>query len=332
MNTRDPTAATTSAEPASHTFREVMPAAAFVVLWSTGYIAGKVAIEYAAPFTALTVRFGGAALLFALLLLFRPAQWPTGRALLHSAVVGALSLAMQFGGVYGAFALGASSGFAALVIGSMPLATSLTSAMLGSRQPASHWFGLLIGFSGVLLVLQDRLGSGLGSTAAGIALFIGLCGITFGTLYQKRYALGGDLNSSLLVQNLTATALLAPFAVLHEHLRISASTAFVASMLWLILINSGGTFALLFVLLRRGAATRVSTLFYLVTPVTAVMGWALMHEPISPIKLIGFGLAAGGVYLGTRPASQRPVEAQGRVEPRSAVTYSNRSTLARCPR
>jgi drug/metabolite transporter (DMT)-like permease len=280
--------------------RETLPAAAFVVLWSTGYIAGKIAVEHAAPFTTLTLRFGGASLMFALLVLLRRTPLPPLKVLAHSAVVGLLTLALQFGGVYGAFALGSSSGFAALVIGSMPLAVSLTAAALGERQPASHWFGLLLGLAGVLLVLQDKLGSGLGSIGAGIALFLGLCGITFGTLYQKRHASTVDLNVGLLAQNVSATMVLAPFALLLEHFRFDTSLPFVESMLWLILVNSGGTFALLFVLLRQGAATRVSTLFYLVTPVTAVMGWALMHEPMSAIKLAGFALAASGVYIGTR--------------------------------
>ncbi|HZR36833.1 MAG TPA: DMT family transporter [Nevskia sp.] len=282
-------------------FRETLPAAAFVVLWSSGYIAGKTAVEHAAPFTVLTLRFGGAAALFALLMLARRVPLPATRLLLHSAVVGLLSMALQFVGVYGAFALGASSGFAALVIGCMPLATSLTAAVaLGERQPASHWFGLLLGLGGVLLVLQDKLGSGLGSPVAGLLLLLGLCGITFGTLYQKRHALDLDLSAGLMMQNLAATVVLAPVAVLHEHLRFDGSGAFYGSMAWMIVVNSVGTLALLFVLLRRGAATRVSTLFYLVTPVTAVMGWAVMHEPMSAIKLAGFALAATGVYVGTR--------------------------------
>ncbi len=300
MNTRTMTESGNTPWLDSRALRESLPAAAFVVLWSTGYIAGKIAVAHAAPFTTLSLRFGGASLLFAALVLLRGTKLPGAKVLLHSAVVGLLSLALQFGGVYGAFALGASSGFAALVIGSMPLAVSLTAAALGERQPASHWFGLLLGLAGVLLVLQDKLGSGLGSMAAGVALFLGLCGITFGTLYQKRHASSVDLNVGLLTQNLTATVVLAPIALLHEHFRFDTSTAFIGSMLWLILVNSGGTFALLFILLRQGAATRVSTLFYLVTPVTAVMGWVLMHEPMSAIKLAGFALAATGVYIGTR--------------------------------
>jgi drug/metabolite transporter (DMT)-like permease len=106
-----------------------------------------------------------------------------------------------------------------------------------------------------------------------------------------------------MIQNLVATLLLAPFALLHEHFRFDSSAAFTGSLLWMIFLNSGASFALFFMLLRRGLATRVSTLFYLVTPITAIMGWLLMHEPMSAIKVTGFALAAGGVYLATRNAS-----------------------------
>jgi drug/metabolite transporter (DMT)-like permease len=289
-------------EPAANmaTARGTLPAVAFVVLWSTGYIAGKTAVLHAAPFTVLTLRFGGASLMFAVLVAWLRPAWPGLRVVVHSAGVGLLTLALQFGGVYEAFSLGSSSGFAALVIGSMPLATSLAAAAMGEKQRVNHWIGLFMGFAGVLLVLEDRLGSGLGSAAAGFALIVGLCGFTFGTLYQKRHAVNVDFNIGLLSQNLAATVVLAPVALLHEHLRFDATPAFVGSMLWMILVNSGAAFILLFLLLRHGAATRVSTLFYLVTPVTAVMGWALMGEPMSAVKLLGFALAAGGVYIGTR--------------------------------
>jgi drug/metabolite transporter (DMT)-like permease len=300
VNTRSLAVPAPAARLQASAVRDSLPAAAFVFLWSTGYIAGKIAVTHAAPFTTLTLRFGGAALLFAAIVLLRRPHWPDRAALLHSAVVGLLSLVLQFGGVYGAFALGASSGFSALVIGCMPLTTALAATALGERQRSGYWLGLVLGLAGVLLVLQDRLGSGLGSGLAGVALLLGLCGITCGTLYQKRHASELDVNIGLLVQNLAATVVLAPIALLQEHLRFDASPAFIGSLLWMILVNSGVSFALFFLLLRRGEATRVSTLFYLVTPITAVLGWLLMREPMSVIKLSGFALAAAGVYIATR--------------------------------
>lgn len=292
----------------SGVFKDRLPAALFVFLWSTGYIAGKIAVAHAAPFTTLTLRFAGAALLFGAVVLARRPRWPNIGSILHSGVVG-LSLAIQFGAIYAAFALGTSPGFSALVIGCMPLTTAMVAAAMGEKQGMSQWLGLLLGLAGVLLVLQDRLGSGVGSGLAGLALLLALAGITFGTIYQKRHALALDLNIGLMVQNLVATAVLAPIALLHEHFRFDTSAAFTGSLLWMIFLNSGASFALFFMLLRRGAATRVSTLFYLVTPLTAIMGWVLMDEAMSLTKVMGFALAAGGVYLATR-SSAPPIAAR----------------------
>src|ERR1700722_17424321 len=123
MNIRSMSASALAPAANMATARGTLPAVAFVLLWSTGYIAGKTAVLHAAPFTVLTLRFGGASLLFAVLVACLRPAWPGLRVVCHSAGVGLLTLAVQFGGVYEAFSLGSSSGFAALVIGSMPLAT-----------------------------------------------------------------------------------------------------------------------------------------------------------------------------------------------------------------
>jgi drug/metabolite transporter (DMT)-like permease len=72
----------------------------------------------------------------------------------------------------------------------------------------------------------------------------------------------------------------------------------IASSAWLALVNSIGAVSLLYLLLRRGEASRVATLFFLVPPITATMAFAAFHETLTPIAVIGFGLAAAGVYFG----------------------------------
>jgi len=272
----------------------------FVVLWSTGYLAGKLALAHGAPFTLLSVRFGSAALIFAALALFARLPWPSLRETLHSAVVGLFSLALQFGGVYAGIKLGASAGAAALVIGIMPLGVALLARALGDAVSKAQWLGFVLGLAGVLLVVADRVDSANVGSMAYIALAIGLFGICIGTLYQKRHGSNVDLRIGLFIQHLAAVLLLLPLAWWWEHFEFDGSAAFYLASAWLVLVNSVATFALLFVLLRRGAATAVAALFYLVPPVTAVMSSVLLGEHMSLLKLAGFALAAVGVYLGTR--------------------------------
>ena len=107
-------------------------------------------------------------------------------------------------------------------------------------------------------------------------MLLGLVGISAGTLYQKRQAPTVDLRAGLALQNLAATLVLLPFAWLLEGFRFEATGTFFAATAWLVLVNSLGGFALLFVLIRRDAATSVAALFFLVPPVTAVLGHLLL--------------------------------------------------------
>ncbi len=270
------------------------------MLWSTGYLAGKLALAHGAPFTLLVVRFGSAALIFAVLALFARLPWPSLREALHSAVVGLFSLALQFGGVYAGIKLGASAGAAALVIGIMPLGVALLARALGDPVSKTQWLGFVLGLGGVLMVVVDRVDSANVGSMAYVALALGLFGICIGTLYQKRHGSNVDLRIGLFIQHLAAMLLLLPLAWWWEHFEFDDSAPFYLASAWLVLVNSVATFALLFVLLRRGAATAVAALFYLVPPVTAIMSFVLLGEHMSLLKLAGFALAAVGVYLGTR--------------------------------
>ena len=294
-----------AAEPARARWLGAVAGFGFVVIWCTGYIAGKIAVGHSGPFTALCLRFAAAALVFAALALAARLPWPSRRDAGHSAVVGALQLALQFGGVYGALKLGASAGVAALVIGAMPLTVSAFSLLLGERIGRLQWLGLIVGLAGVWLVLGDRIADASASLYAVLALLAGLIGISCGTLYQKRHGSSVDLRIGLLIQNLTATILLLPLAIGLEGLHADGTQAFWLATLWIVLVNSVGGFALLFMLIRRGAATQVAALFYLVPAVGAVMGHFVLGEVLTRLEIAGFFVAAVGVYLGTRTSAPR---------------------------
>lgn len=287
-----------AAERRPWNLHEFLPAA-FIVVWSTGYLASKVAIAHAGPFTVLVLRFGIAALAFAALAAIARPAWPPARTLAHSAVVGLLSLALQFGALYTGMAHGASAGIAALVIGAMPIGVSLLATLTGEALTRRQWAGFALGFAGVVLVVADRIDPNALTPAAFAALLVALVGISAGTVYQKRHATDVDLRIGLGVQHAVATLALLPFAV-HEGFRHDGSAAFALSMGWLVAVNSLGGFGLLFVLIRRGAATSVAALFYLVPAATAAMSWLVLGESLTAFKFAGFALAAGGVFLATR--------------------------------
>jgi drug/metabolite transporter (DMT)-like permease len=74
----------------------------------------------------------------------------------------------------------------------------------------------------------------------------------------------------------------------------------VGALLWSIGPISLGAMTLWFILLRNGAATRVSSLLYLTPPTTAIMAWVLFDELLTPTIMMGTVVTVAGVYLVTR--------------------------------
>jgi drug/metabolite transporter (DMT)-like permease len=66
---------------------------------------------------------------------------------------------------------------------------------------------------------------------------------------------------------------------------------------WLVFVLSFGAIWLLYFLIRRSAATRVASLFYLTPPLTALMAWALFDERLAPLSLLGMAICVAGVFL-----------------------------------
>lgn len=275
-------------------------AGAFVVLWCSGYPAAKIAIQHGGAFTLLAWRFALATAIFGLLAFAGRAERPTRACVMHSIVVGVLSLAISFGGVYSGLKLGVSSGISALIIGAMPLSTALCATLVGERLAWRQWVGLALGFVGVALVLDGRLGAGDAPIAAYAAPIVGLFSLSIGTLYQKRHSVKMDLRVGLAVQHLAALVLMLPLAAFVEHFAADWSAAYSGGLAWLVLVNAVGGFALFFLLLRRGAATDVAALFYLMPPITAVMSFFVLGERLTLPMLPGFALVVAGIWLGTR--------------------------------
>ena len=271
----------------------------FVLLWSTGFVSAKFGLPYAEPLTFLLLRFALVVALMLPLALTMRAVWPQTLAQVgHVAVVGVLMQGGYLGGVFCSIHLGMSAGVSALIVGVQPILTAFASAPLfGERLHARQWAGLALGFGGVLLVVTSR--SALtGITPATLALsLLALASITAGTLYQKRYCGAVDLRTGSVIQFCAAGVLVLPLALAFETMRVHWTGELIFALVWLVLVLSIGAISLLYILIRKGAATRVTSLFYLVPPTTALMAYAMFGETLNAAALAGMVLAAAGVAL-----------------------------------
>jgi drug/metabolite transporter (DMT)-like permease len=282
-----------------------MPAV-FVLIWSTGFIVARYGMPYAPPLGFLAMRYALSVLAFGVWIAFARVAWPHGRAQwAHLAITGVLMHAGYLGGVWAAVKAGIGAGTVALIVGLQPVLTALwLSATVGAHSIARRqWLGLLLGFGGLMLVVGHKLADGQGNgeiTGFNLALGVfALLSITVGTLYQKRFVAPCDVRTANAVQLAAAFVVTAPLALL-ESGAWDLHPELVGAMTWSVFVLTLGGSSMLYLLIQRGAAARVTSLLYLVPPCTAVMAWLLFGEPLSAQVLGGIALTAAGVALVVR--------------------------------
>lgn len=273
----------------------------FVLIWSTGFIVAKFGLPYAPPLTFLLLRFLGVLIVLLPLVLLLRAPWPLG-SMRHIAVAGVLVQAGYLAGVWCAIKLGMPAGLSALIVGMQPVLTAFAAPLIGEKVRGRQWLGLVFGLCGVALVVANKI-TLTGLSWGSIALCVmALLSITVGTMYQKRYCPHFDLRTGTFIQFAASSIVVLPLAIWLEDFSPALQTVqwtpnFIAALLWAILALSIGSIFLLFTLIRKSAATQVTSLLYLTPPTTALMAWAAFGEVFSLIGAAGMLLAVIGVIF-----------------------------------
>lgn len=269
----------------------------FVVLWASGFIGAKFGLPYAEPMTFLTLRMAAVAALIGIVIALTRPPWPSRQGVVHSAVTGLFVHGFYLGGVFVSIDQHLPAGLSALVVSLQPVLTAtLANRFLGEPVRLRQWAGLALGVIGVALVVSGKAAgetTALGWTAAVVALV----GMTIGTLYQKRFGGSIDWRPGFLIQYSAAGIMLAAAALLFESRTVQWTADFVFALAWLVIVLSFGAIWLLYYLIKRQAAARVVSLFYLTPPFTALMAYAAFGERLGPLALAGMAVCIAGVFL-----------------------------------
>ena len=276
----------------------------FVFLWSSAFITGKVIVEDSSPIAALCFRFAIVTFGFFLYSLiakqkiFHPIA-ETSKAM----ATGILFHGIYLGGCWFSLSKGMPAGIVALIVTLQPILTSLLAGpLLGERVTWRQWIGIVLGFGGTLLVLGIDVLEAFPMIAL-IASCVALLAITAGTLWQKKLSMDMPLSVNNIYQSFSASIFLLILSFSLESPFINFTTSFVLAMAWQIIAVSFGAFTILMFLIKKGSASKTSALFFLIPPVSAVMGWLFVEETLTTYDLIGLCIATFGVYIATRKES-----------------------------
>jgi len=279
----------------------------FVIIWSTGFIIAIYGMPHAEPMTFLVMRFSGVVICMLPIVLLFKAPWPSFSQTLHIAIAGIFLQAGYVGGVWVAVKDGMSAGLIALIVGLQPILTAWLAAFISEKVTREQWLGLMIGLLGVGLVVWTKLSLiGLSFYSLIFGCFA-LLSITAGTLYQKKFCSQFDIRTGSVIQFIASVLVCTPFMLFFETMEVEWVPEMIGALLWGIFAISIGAISLLFILIRNGAATRVTSLMYLTPPTTALMAWILFNEPITWVIVLGILLTSSAVLLVNRAGSKAVV-------------------------
>jgi drug/metabolite transporter (DMT)-like permease len=273
------------------------------ILWGGTYLGMRVALQSFPPFLLAGIRFVIAGVLMFVFLRVRGVPMPTRKEWLGAALVGALLLTGGNGGVVFAEQW-VSSGLAAVAVGAVPLWAALFAGFFGRWPTRFEWYGLVLGFAGLILL---NLGHGLSSTnpLGTIVLLIAPVSWALGSILSARVSLPKGFMSSA-VQLLCGGALLLIIG-LSSGERITQPPTLPAIWAMLFLIMGGSLVAYTaYGYLLSHVRPSLATSYAYVNPVVAVcLGIWLAGEQITLIGIVAMLIILSGVVLVTIGRGQK---------------------------
>ncbi|HBR1847798.1 TPA: DMT family transporter [Klebsiella quasipneumoniae subsp. quasipneumoniae] len=268
--------------------------ATFVLLWGSAAIFTRWGLDNASPMALLVFRFLIALVALAPLAIVRRRWLPAPGTRLQTAATGLMLIGGYSVCYFEAMANGVTPGLIATIMGIQPI---LTLCVVERRLQGRRLLGLLIALAGlVLLVWRSLAMTGILFALAALLL------ITFGALWQKRSRQSpADVLPLQYAVSLGLCLLIAPVS----GFRFTVNAGLIIPVLFLGLLISVVAQLLLYRLLSAGNIVNVTSLFYLVPAITALLDYLLLGNRLPAAAMVGMVAIVGGIVLVFRTGKVR---------------------------
>ncbi len=279
--------------------RQVAAVVLLVLAWGSTFAAVKIGLDSAPPvlFGGLRSLLGGAVMVvLAASRSGRPSlrhTWPAYAVLTLLNVV--LFFTLQTLAI-----LELPSGLAAVLIYLQPVLVGVLAApLLGESLTGSKIAGLLLGFTGIVVVSWGAF-SGHASLLGVAYAVVGALVWALGTIAFKRYDGRVDALWAVAIPFLVGGLVLTAGGAAVEGTSIDWSGEFVLAFLYAALVGTALSWSLWFGLVSSGDAGRAASFIFFVPLVSLTIGAVFLHESLGPSLLVGAALVILGVYLVNR--------------------------------
>ena len=277
--------------------------ATICVVWGTTYFAIKVALESVPPFLMGGIRYLMAGAVLAAWIVARGGRLPGRASWRVFALVGILMLGLGNGGVVLAEQW-VPSGLAAVVIATSPFWMVGVEALSpgGERLTGRHVIGLLLGFSGILLLVGPSLWGGSGQrwqTLAGVlALQLACAGWAVGSSYGKRHAPKVTPAMSAAAQMLCGgLVMLTAGSLLGEWRALSFTRVSTGALIYLTVLGSLAAFVAYIYALTHLPVSIVSLYAYINPVIAVALGTLLLGEPFGMRMVLAVAIILAGLAI-----------------------------------
>ncbi len=263
----------------------------FVLLWGSAAIFTRWGLDNASPIALLILRFSTALIALSLLAIFRKRLLPKHGTRKQVLLTGLLMIAGYSICYFKAMAHGVTPGLMATIMGIQPI---LTLCLLEKSLQKERLFGLLIALAGLILLVWKSLTMAF---IAPIGIFFALTAlicITFGAIMQKNIQ---QAPTDVLPLQYVVSLVICLFIVPFEHFEITWNSQLIISVLFLGILISVVAQLLLYRLLNQGNIVNVTSLFYLVPIVTALLDFLILKNTLPLAGLIGMIAILLGLLL-----------------------------------
>lgn len=263
----------------------------FVLLWGSAAIFTRWGLDSASPIALLILRFATALFVLLLIAIFRKRLLPKHGTRKQVLLTGLLIIAGYSICYFKAMAHGVTPGLMATIMGIQPI---LTLCLLEKNLQKERLLGLLIALAGLILLVWKSLTM---SFIAPIGIFFALAAlicITFGAIMQKNIQ---QAPTDVLPLQYIVSLLVCLFIVPFEHFEITWNSQLIISVLFLGILISVVAQLLLYRLLNQGNLVNVTSLFYLVPVVTALLDFLILKNKLPLAGLIGMFAILIGLML-----------------------------------
>lgn len=286
------------------------------LIWGASFMFIKIADRQLAPSTLILGRIGSAAVVLAVVAVWRLGARET-LAELRAAwrwlvVVAIVNTALPFWLLsWGETRI--DSGLASILQGAVPIFNAVLAFAFfrEHRVVGLKLVGLAIGFVGVALLVGAQPHGKLLAAFAVVAM--ALC-YAFGTLVAGRYLKGTPPLIVALASTLVATVAAAPAGVIQAPSEMWNGET-IMSILVLGVVGTAIAYLLFFELIRTAGPAYATLVTYLVPPIALAYGAIFLGERFGIYAFLGLALILGGVALATGAVSRLPLRGRRRGEP-----------------